>query len=368
MLIESAPGLVNWQQYNKLRRPGIQRLASLQAVACGSDSVGYFQWRKSRGSYEQHHDAVIDHSGTCDTRIFRETKQTGADLKKLASVAGSLTKSKTALIFDWDNRWAIQDAKALSDLTKKYEDTCIDIYKAFLKMGVDMDIVPSDGDLGAYRVVVAPMLYLLQKHTASNLLSFVKNEGQLLATYFTGYVDENTLCYLGDFPGDGMSELFGVVSEEIDTLYPKDKNAILFKSGESWEVFDYAEVLRVNDAEILGSYTEDFYGGMPAVTKKKYPGNGAAYYVAARASAIQMSGLLRKMLVDAGLKVIDLPEGIEYHERKSEDATYAFYLNDSTFPRELRVENGMDLISGQKVSGEIILEPAGVSVIRHEKK
>lgn len=49
MLMESAPGLVNWHPYNKLKRPGIHKLFSYNAIACGSDTVQYFQWRKGRG-------------------------------------------------------------------------------------------------------------------------------------------------------------------------------------------------------------------------------------------------------------------------------------------------------------------------------
>lgn len=44
----------------------------------------------------------------------------------------------------------------------------------------------------------------------------------------TGYVDENQLNYLGGFPGDGLKDLFGVISEEIDTLYPSDRNRVHF--------------------------------------------------------------------------------------------------------------------------------------------
>ena len=40
MLMESAPGLVNWHPFNKMKRPGVHRLASLQAVALGSISSG----------------------------------------------------------------------------------------------------------------------------------------------------------------------------------------------------------------------------------------------------------------------------------------------------------------------------------------
>ena len=148
-------------------------------------------------------------------------------LKKIAPVAGTLVRTKAAMLFDWDNRWAIEDMKALGRETKKYEETCIGIWKEFFRLGVDMDIVGSDEDLDRYDLVVAPMLYMLQPHTAANLRTFVERGGQLLATYLTGYVDSDQLCYLGGFPGDGLKDLFGIVSEEIDSLYPTDRNAIV---------------------------------------------------------------------------------------------------------------------------------------------
>lgn len=48
LIMESAPSQVNWQRVCKLKRPGVHELVSVQAVAHGSDSVQYFQWRKGR--------------------------------------------------------------------------------------------------------------------------------------------------------------------------------------------------------------------------------------------------------------------------------------------------------------------------------
>ena len=73
-----------------MKRPGVHRLASLQAVALGSDTVQYFQWRKGRGSFEQYHGAVVDHLGTDDTRVFREVADLGEELKKLKDLAGTV--------------------------------------------------------------------------------------------------------------------------------------------------------------------------------------------------------------------------------------------------------------------------------------
>ncbi len=362
MLMESAPGLVNWHPVNKMKRPGVHKLACLQAVACGSDTVQYFQIRKGRGAFEQHHGAVIDHLGTDDTRVFREVAEVGETLKKISEAAGTLVKAKTALLFDWDNRWAIQDVKALADTTKKYEETCLGIWKEFLKMGVEMDIVGSDEDLSDYSVVVAPMLYLLQPSTASNLKKFTERGGQLLATYFTGYVDENELCYLGGFPGDGLQELFGVISEEIDTFYPSDRNHIQFAEN-LWEVRDYAEVLRVKDAEVLGVYTEDYYQGMAALTVKKY-GTGKAYYMAARVAPEQMKPLFAKMLAEAGVAVKELPEHVEYHVREGEEGVYAFYLNHGTETVQVEEVRGINLETREEIKGRLTLGAYKAAVIK----
>lgn len=367
MMMESAPGLVNWQPFNKLRRPGIHKLACLQAVACGSDTVQYFQWRKGRGSFEQYHGAVVDHLGTDDTRVFREVEEVGELLKKIAPAAGTIVRTRAALLFDWDNRWAIQDVKALSQSKKKYEETCIDIWREFLKLGIDMDVVGSDEDLSRYDLVIAPMLYLLQPGTAQNLKAFVERGGQLMATYFTGYVDADQLCYLGGFPGDGLKELFGVISEEIDTLYPTDRNGIAFENGEKWEVADYAEVLRVQDARVLGTYTEDYYRGGAAVTCKEY-GKGKAYYVAARTSAAQMLPLFQSMLADAGIPARQLPEGVEYHVRSGEEGVYEFYLNCTGEPAAVSEVNGFDLVSETEVRDTLHLPGCGAAVVRLQTK
>lgn len=387
MLMESTPGLVNWHPYNKLKRPGVHTLACLQAAACGSDTVQYFQWRKGRGSFEQYHGAVVDHLGAEDTRIFLEVARVGEILKKISPAAGTLVKAKAALLFDWDNRWAIQDAKALSEQTKCYEETCMGIWKEFLKLGVEMDILPSDGDFTDYDVLVAPMLYLLQPDTASRLKAFVERGGQLLATYFTGYVDKDQLCFLGGFPGDGLSGLFGIVSEEIDTLYPSDRNGIRFlpegnhepgsafapsaqdSAGDGipasmeWEVRDYAEILRVKDAKVLAVYTGDFYRGTAALTCKAY-GKGKAYYAAARCAPGRMRPLFSRMLSDAGIPERILPEGVESHVRTGKEGSYAFYLNYETSPARVEQVYGTDMLTGKSVQGELSLEGYGAAVIR----
>ena len=353
MLMECAPGLVNWHEYNKLKRPGVHKLFSAQAVACGSDTVQYFQWRKSRGSFEQYHGAVVDHLGTDDTRVFKEVAEVGVMLDSLSNVKGTIVKPKAALIFDWDNMWAIDNMRGLSDKTKNYAKTCIQIYHEFLKLGIDMNVVASDDNLDDYNVVIAPMLYMLRPGASDNLKAFVKRGGQLMATYLTGYVDDNTLCYLGGFPGDGLSELFGVISEEIDTYYDSDENSATFTDGHKAIIHDYAEILRVSDTDILAKYDKDFYAGTPAITCKNF-GKGKAYYVGARIDMDSMSGLFKTMLKETNTSYLALPAGIEYHKREDESGkAIEFYLNVT--------EN--EITFNMTDNTQVTLKPYGVKIV-----
>lgn len=367
MLMESAPGLVNWHPYNKLKRPGIHRLFSYNAIACGSDTVQYFQWRKGRGSFEQYHGAVVDHLGTNDTRIFKEVAALGAELDGLSEITGTLIRSKVALLFDWDNMWAIDDVKALGQESKKYPETCMSVYKELTKRGIDVDIIASDESLDDYDVVVAPMLYMLRDGAAESLAAFVKRGGQLLATYFTGYVDKDQLCILGGFPGNGLADVFGIISEEIDTLYPSDRNSVSFTDGSSCELRDYAEILRVGTADVLGTYDSDFYAGNAAVTVNSY-GKGKAYYVAARIDYSKFGEIMEQMLVNADIAIKDLPDGVQYHCRYADDGTaYCFYLNNTDESQSISDVHGTNIQTQNVVDGELELPPLGVAIIKEKQ-
>lgn len=371
MMMESVPSLVNWHEFNKAKRPKVHKLTSIHTIAMGSDTVQYFQWRKGRGSYEQYHGAVLDHLGRSDTRVFLDVKEVGATLKRLKPVQGSLIKAEVALIYDWDNKWAIEDCAALSKKTKKYPETCMEIFKLLMKLGVDVDVISQEEEISDYKVVLAPMQYLLKPGCAEKWRTYVREGGLLMSTYFTGYVNENTLCYLGGFPGDGLMELFGLYSEEIDTLYPKDVNGVEFysESGISgtFKAKDYCEILKVQDAQVLADYTDDFYKRTPAVTKKDY-GNGQAYYVGARVEEAGMTELLKLMLREAGVELREIPDGVEYHLRQSEQENFAFYMNFNSEPVSICVEEGEDLLRGEKLSGQVTLGALESLVIAIGKK
>jgi beta-galactosidase len=366
MLMESTPSLVNWQPVNKLKRPGMHLLSSLQAVAHGSDTVQYFQWRKSRGSAEKLHGAVVDHCGHENTRVFREVAEVGAVLKQLDPVLGTTVKPDVAILYDWENRWAIDDAQALRRDKKDYEKTCQDHYRAFWQRGVPADVIGMDDDFSGYKLLVAPMLYMVRPGVAERLEAFVKNGGVFVTTYFSGYVDENDLCFLGGFPGP-LRTVTGIWAEEIDSLYDSDRNTLVLGAGSEYEAHTFCELIHAETAEVLATYKSDFYTGRPALTVNSC-GCGKAYYIAARTENRFLEDFYGGLISELNLmKALDstLPEGVTAQLRTDGERSYVFLMNFSEEDKTVEVGNAVfkDILINETLQNQIALRPYGVKVL-----
>jgi beta-galactosidase len=368
LLMESTPSLVNWKPYNKPKRPGMDVLSSMQAVAHGSDSVQYFQWRKSRGSCEKFHGAVIGHDGTENTRAFRSVQATGAMLKKLDEIAGTITKAQVAVVFDWENMWALDDCQGYIGNDKQYFKTCYSYHRLFWERGIDCDIVSPKADLSGYKIVVAPMLYLTDSATVRNLKAYVSGGGTLYATYMLGTVNETDLCWLGGIPANCLKDVFGITAEEIDTLYPEERQHAQM-DGHSHELVDFCEVIHLNGAKPLAIYTDGYYQNTAAAAIHSY-GKGTAVYQACRDSGSLKEQIISKLIADAGVtSVLDteqpLPAGVSAHSRTDGEHTYVFvenYYNHESEPVQLRGKM-LDMLSGE-ITDTCTLGPYGFKVFK----
>jgi beta-galactosidase len=358
MLLESCPSATNWRPVAKLHRPGVHRLQSLQALSHGADTVQYFQFRKSRGGFEQHHGAVVDHLGAENTRVFREVAERGECLKGLDDLVGMDTPAEAALIHDYQIRWAIEDVKGLLQEKNGYGETLVEHYRAFWKRGIPLDIIDSRQSLEKYRLVIAPMLYLLREGTAERIDEFVRKGGIFVATYVTGYVNESALTFLSGFPGP-LRETLGIQCEEIDALYPGETNSIEWE-GKTYRAFDLCELIHEEGAEVLGVYGGDFYAGKPALTAHRR-GKGRSYFIAARTGADFLDDFYRRLTAEANIRPLfeEMPEGISAQVRSDDKTNFVFLMNFT---------NGKKLVPAGCGRPGIELEPFEAKILRSEGK
>ena len=87
------------------------------------------------------------------------------------------------------------------------------------------------------------------------------------------------------------------------------------------------DLMHLEGAESLAEYKEDFYAGMPVITKNTY-GNGSAYYVGTRSNEAFYSDFIEKLCKEKNIeKEAEVPVGIEAVRRKTEEHEFLFLLN-----------------------------------------
>ncbi|MDD2213836.1 MAG: beta-galactosidase [Oscillospiraceae bacterium] len=363
LLMESTPSSLNWKPVSKLKKPGMHMLASLQAIAHGSDSVQYFQWRKGRGGTEKFHGAVVDHYGKADTRVFKEVSQLGLRLKQLSQLRPPLLHSdvrpEVALLFDWENRWALENSAGPRNIGMHYVETVKDHYRAFWQQGIPVDIIDPETALDRYRLVVAPLLYLTRSDIETKLCDFVAQGGTLVGTYWSGIVNRDDLCYLGGTP-HGLMDLFGLRSEEIDALTDTEHNLMSW-NGRTYQLTDLCDRVQVHEADVLAVYEQDFYQGEAVLTRHAF-GQGQAYYLASRAEPAFYLDFYEQLQTRLKLKQAlpgqTLPHGVTAGLRESQQGQVIILQNYNQHEVLLRLsQNLRDLESAKTYTAQLKLQP-----------
>jgi len=372
MLMEQTPSQQNWQPYNALKRPGVMRLWSYQAVARGADTVMFFQLRRSIGACEKYHGSVIEHVGHEHTRVFRECAELGRELGVLGdAILDARVESKAAIVYDWENRWAVELSSGPS-IALNYVDEVHKYYDALFHMNVQTDMISVEESLDKYDLVIAPVLYMVKPGFAAKVEAFVKRGGTFVTTFFSGIVNESDLVTCGGYPGE-LRKVLGIWAEEIDALLPGQTNKIVMNgavgalSGE-YDGSILCDLIHLEGAEAIATYGEDFYKGMPAVTVNKF-GEGEAWYVATSPDKAFLQGFLKNLCEKAGVRpVLDTPEGLEASVREKDGKRILFLLNHNKTASSADLADGVwtDALTGETRRGVVEVPPHGALILTEE--
>lgn len=339
LMMESAPGMAQWFLVPSQKEPGLQMLSSLQAVAHGSQSVMYFQWRKGRGNSEKFHGAIVDHVGHEHTRVFREVAETGMLLEQLQPLIDTEVRAEVALVYDPDNTFALEIINGIHNTLfcrnpSGYWSEVVEYYRALVEVGVSVDFVAPDGDFSRYKVVVAPVWYMISNEDGRKAAAFVRQGGTLLVTYWSGIVNKYDQCHLGGFPGP-LRDITGVWVEEYSGLADHRSVEVEFNADVVEGVRSRATIrlvqegLQLKNAQALAFFKTGRYTDMPAVTKNQF-GKGWGWYLGVKLPHPHLRAFLKHLLGRAGVMPIhgmNVPSGVYMARRCSEEREYLFVMN-----------------------------------------
>ena len=364
-VMEQQSGAIGWNTFGQSPPPGVIRMWTYQAIGHGAETVVFFRWRTARAGTEQFWHGILDHHGLPGPR-YHEVARIGAELRQHAREwSRGCPRNEVAIMVSYPIAWSLQIQPQNAGLS--YWPEVHRLYEALRKLGAGVDFVSPDGDLSRYKLVVAPLLVLVDVPLARRLECYVTGGGRLVCTFRTGLKDENNIVTDQPLPGL-LAGLLGIRVSEYDPLPPGAERAVsVLATGAKMTGRMWADIIEPVGAEALAVYTEDRWAGKAAATAN-CAGSGTAWYIGTALDQEFYAELFRSILDEAGIyRLAWVPENIDASIRCANGNRVVFLVNPCRQPQRLNLDRQYhSILDAKAVSGQIDLPGYGVMVLKTE--
>jgi beta-galactosidase len=186
----------------------------------------------------------------------------------------------------------------------------------------------------------------------------------LVVSFFSGIVDPNEHVRLGGYPAP-FRKFLGIRVEEFAPMAVGQVEGVRFADGSEAPCDLWADVIDLEGAHALATFTSNFYAGGPAITEHAYE-HGRAIYIGTRLAPEAMAGLVGRICAETGVHApLDVPQGVEVVARRgSDNQRYLFVLNHRPDSVAIALPQPMrDLLSGDVPSAGLTLEAYGAAIL-----
>ena len=364
MIMEEQSGKAGQRSFGPQPEKGQVRLWTYQAIAHGGMGVNYFRWDTATSGAEEYWHGMLNHDRS-KSPAFDEMQQTVRELKALGpEVLNSKYVAETALVFDYDCSWAVTIQPGHFSLS--YMPQVQSWYGAISPSHSGIDIVGPLSDLTPYKIVFAPLQYVVSEAQAAKVRSFVQGGGVFVTGFRLGAKTDTSQMVRTPLPGL-LRDVMGVTVEDYVPIYSA-KQGIKFSAalaGPDATCGLWADVLQPSGADVLGTYTAGAHAGKAAVTASKF-GKGKAIYIGGDLDVVSLSRVLQSLAGSAGVQQpMDVSRGVELTVRTSGGKQWIFLLNHTADTQTVGIpKNFTDVLTREALAGKVSLGAYGVRVLQ----
>ncbi|MGN7356958.1 beta-galactosidase [Paenibacillus sp. SAF-054] len=345
--------------------PGEVERLTLHTVANGADAVFYFPWKRFRYGAEQNHGALTDYGGN-PTRIYHECCRIGRKLHRIAPLlTGSMIMSDIAVLYDFPSRWHAEETSPWTGDTGLYMRQTNTLYHAVRNLGFNCDAVGRKGDFAAYKLLLVPMLPLVDDPLIRKLEAFVESGGTVVFHPLTGSKDMEA-SYYPDQMHPGLLKLLG--TRLVETTTSSAQHPVSFHWGnDTFQGGLLQELIRPDTCRVEGVFASEWYAGYPAVTRNAF-GSGEAWMITTFAEPRFYTELIEQLTGKLGIfSILGMtpPPEIEVTMRQAADGSrYIFTLNCSKKEMASSIQGSYrDIWNEEDISGNVVFGPHQVRVL-----
>ncbi|MGD6796048.1 beta-galactosidase [Metabacillus indicus] len=307
-IVEQLMGAQGHDIIGYLPRPGQAQLWSYHAFAHGCSNMLYFRFRGMNRGAEQYCLGILDADNT-RSRKFYEVQEVFKEVRKHEEVFQAPIEADVAVLYDFDNVWSMRIQQQSSQL--EFTNELMRLYQPFHDVNVPVDVLRYDHDFSSYKVVLVPVLTLVDDELAARLKAFAENGGTVIFSFRAGMKNKDNNIPFGEKTPYQLKDLLGIEIDEAESLHGGQHVSIVSAdskteaSGSVWR-----DLVRPAAAETLYTYSDRFYKNYAAVTVNKF-GEGKAYYVGTGAEEKVLGELALSVLNESGISYIESAPGVE---------------------------------------------------------
>lgn len=328
-ILEELMGAQGHKDIGYLPRPNQGKLWAYQAMARGCTSMLFFRWRTMTRGAEQFCLGILD-ANNRDNQKLEEVTAFFKDIRQYEEVLNQPIESQVAVLYDYDNRWSWggQPQSASFDFTNEF----LRLYEGFYAQNVQIDVIPTIRDFSQYKVLVLPVMQIIDDTLAKRLKDFARAGGVLLFSFRAGIKDKDNNLYFGQIAPCKIADLCGIEIEAYESLGKGTKVPIRGGNGLSvvYTASVWRDLIRLTTAESIMTYDDDFYRGYDAVTKNSY-GKGYAYYIGCGLEEKAINALIKKIIQSHDIEYLDAPKGVEVIKRGAVNKGITMIMNHNAF-------------------------------------
>ena len=273
--------------------------------AGGANMVEYWHWATLHYGQETYWRGVLGHEGL-PNRVYAEFSKGAAELDKIGSEIVNLKKhNRVAMLYSHDSKHALDFMPyTKNDQYKEYR-----LYEALYKQNIECDILSVDKvqDFSGYDMLVIPPLYVATDELLQKISDFVKEGGEVVMMYKSGYTDYDNAVRPVLAPGP-LAEACGFTYQEYSSIpenTPLQANEL---NADDNTVGIWMEFLQPTTAKPLATVDHKFFSQWPCITENSY-GKGHLIY----AGTVPSMDILKKLIARAADR-----KGIQTKERENQ--------------------------------------------------
>jgi beta-galactosidase GanA len=366
-LLETAP---NWSATGRIwnihmHAEGL-RTISWMSLLMGGSMILYWQWRQHWAGQEMLHGTLVTATGQwrpgvdAHRSLCKEVAEQESWLQ-----ANRAAPAEVAVVYSNESAWGVSIDPHDDDVvyTKRWRD---EFYLPLVENHIWRDVICQEMEFSRYKVLIVPMLQILQPAALERLKDWVAKGGCLFVGPMTGSRTEEYTMRKDRVFG-GLEDLIG--AESLYSFPPKwvEQQTTISGPGlpESHPAV-WCESWQPAGAEVLAEYRGGYGDGGAAIVRNRY-GKGAVITCGTFVSKELYLALVNQLVDEAKVtrhsqgdaRVVVVPRGQE-----SGSPTGYGVINLNETPARVKLTAaGVDRLSGDQWQDWVELKPLQISLV-----